>query len=542
MDLGKATKPRLSFQFYAYPGSKSKLQVYLDVNGQHRKLASEIDYSTLTGNAGWRTVNVDCADAEFKKENGYGRVLIHAISDGENIMVDDVNVNDAINYNVMTNVKIPLHAQAGEQAEIIVHVRNIGLKEAEGFQVRLHSNNGTAIATESGTIAPGETQEYTFHYVVPFDNKEFQVWAESDWAADENQGNNISEKKTIKVVTAPYPAINNLKASKDGSKVKLEWTAPAVENCVIRESFETYAPFLIKEIDPWTLYDADECRTNTFGGITFPGNGLPFAYTVFNCDGTTHGMDDATTQMFKQRFSGHDSEQSMMSFGNLGDATTGNNDWLISPELSGKPQTISFFTKAPQCDYANYGPEDFYVAYSTSGKDVNDFKKIHTDNAADNINWKKVSVKLPEGAKYFAIIHTSTVPQSSYGFEPAGLLIDDITYESAPLQIVGYNVYRDNKLIAKNTSMNEVTAFDTEGTDNDKYYVVTLYNVGKSGPSNVASVVSTDINNVTTNATSDNTTFIYTTSGVLVGNNVSTLPAGIYIVKQGNKKNKIVVR
>ena len=90
--------------------------------------------------------------------------------------------------------------------------------------------------------------------------------------------------------------------------------------------------------------------------------------------------------------------------------------------------------------------------------------------------------------------------------------------------------------------MNEVTAFDTEGTDNDKYYVVTLYNVGKSGPSNVASVVSTDINNVTTNATSDNTTFIYTTSGVLVGNNVSTLPAGSYIVKQGNKKNKIVVR
>ena len=514
----------------------------MDVNGQHRKLASEIDYSTLTGNAGWRTVNVDCADAEFKKENGYGRVLIHAISDGENIMVDDVNVNDAINYNVMTNVKTPLHAQAGEQAEIIVHVRNIGLKEAEGFQVKLHSNNGTAIATESGTIAPGETQEYTFHYVVPFDNKEFQVWAESDWAADENQGNNISDKKTIKIVTAPYPAINNLKASKDGSKVKLEWTAPVVENCVITESFETYAPFLIKEIDPWTLYDADECRTNTFGGITFPGNGLPFAYTVFNCDGTTHGMDDATTQMFKQRFSGHDSEQSMMSFGNLGDATTGNNDWLISPELSGKPQTISFFTKAPQCDYANYGPEDFYVAYSTSGKDVNDFKKIHTDNAADNINWKKVSVKLPEGAKYFAIIHTSTVPQSSYGFEPAGLLIDDITYESAPLQIVGYNVYRDNKLIAKNTSMNEVTAFDTDGTDNDKYYVVTLYNVGKSGPSNVASVVSTDINNVTTNAASDNTTFIYTTSGVLVGNNVSTLPAGIYIVKQGNKKNKIVVR
>lgn len=542
MDLGKAKNPRISFQFYAYPGSKSKLQVFLDVNGQYRKLASEIDYSTLTGNVGWRTVNVDCADAAFKKENGYGRVLIHAISDGENIIVDDVNVNDAINYNVITNINTPLHAQGGEQAEIVVHVRNIGLKDAEGFQVKLHSNNGTEIATESGTIAPGETQEYTFHYVVPFDNKEFQVWAESDWAADENQANNISEKKTIKVVTAPYPAINNLKASKNADKVKLEWTAPVVENCVITESFETYAPFLIDEINPWTLYDADKCRTNTFGGITFPGNGLPFAYTVFNCDGTTHGMDDATTQMFKERFNGHNSAQSMMSFGNVGDATSGNNDWIISPELSGKAQTISFFTKAPQCDYANYGPEDFYVAYSTSGKDVNNFKKIYTDNAADNINWKKISVNLPEGTKYFAIVHTSTVPQSSYGFEPAGLLIDDITYESAPLQIIGYNIYRNNKLIANNNNVNEVTAFDTDGTDSDNYYVITLYNVGNSSPSNVASITPTAINNISLENSTEKTTSIYTTSGVRVGNNISILPAGLYIVKQGNKIHKVIVK
>ena len=69
----------------------------------------------------------------FQKRNGYGRVLIHAISDGENIIVDDVNVNDAINYNVITNINTPLHAQGGEQAEIVVHVRNIGLKDAEGL-------------------------------------------------------------------------------------------------------------------------------------------------------------------------------------------------------------------------------------------------------------------------------------------------------------------------------------------------------------------------------------------------------------------------
>ena len=46
MAMGKATNARLSFQYYAYPGSKSKLQVYLDVNGQKQKLAAEVDYST----------------------------------------------------------------------------------------------------------------------------------------------------------------------------------------------------------------------------------------------------------------------------------------------------------------------------------------------------------------------------------------------------------------------------------------------------------------------------------------------------------------
>ena len=68
--MGKATNARLSFQYYAYPGSKSKIQVYLDVNGQKMKLASEVDYSTLEGKPGWRTVNVDCDDPDFKKENG----------------------------------------------------------------------------------------------------------------------------------------------------------------------------------------------------------------------------------------------------------------------------------------------------------------------------------------------------------------------------------------------------------------------------------------------------------------------------------------
>lgn len=543
MAMGRATNPRISFQYYAYPGSQSKIQVYLDVNGQKMKLAAEVDYSTLEGKPGWRTVNVDCADEEFKKENGYGRIYIHAISDGENIMLDDFKVNDAIDYNVVTSMTAPLHAQGGEPAKATISVRNIGLEDAKDFTVKLHTSNGTTVSTESGTIAPGETKDYELAYTTPFNDKEFQLWAEADWADDEYPENNVTEKKTVKVVVSPYPGVKDLKAAKETDGIALSWSTPALENQVITEGFETYTAFLTEGIEPWILYDGDQCRTNTFGGITFPGNGTAYAYTVFNCDGTTHGMDDATLERFKQRFAGHNgSDQSMMSFGNAGDVSTGNNDWIISPELSGKAQTVTFYGKAPQCDNLNYGAEDFYVAYSTTDTEPNHFTKVLSDQFNDNINWKKVTVSLPEGAKYFAIVHTTTVPSNPTGYDPSAILVDDISFESAPLEVVGYNVYRNNALVASSNQVTTTAYTDAEGTETDRYNVVACYRIGvNSAPSNTVSADPTGIDAAAIEA-ANGAIEVYTTAGTRVGNSTASLPAGVYIVKQGSKVQKVAVK
>lgn len=556
MALGKATNPRLSFQYYAYPGSKSKLQIFLDVNGQDMKLAAEVDYSTLTGNAGWRTVNVDVADEAFKKENGYGRVFIHAISDGENIIVDDININDAIDYNVITTMTAPLHVQQGDQTEVTVHVRNVGLEEASGFPVKLYANGAVVASTNAGAIASGETRDYVLTFGAPLSTNDLKLKAYADWEDDENPDNNMTEEQIVKVVTSTYPVVTDLRASMEGSSVKLEWSAPKTENQTITESFETYEAFLVDDIAPWTLYDADNCRTASFGGITFPGNGTPYAYMVFNLYGTTHGMDEETTERFKQRFGGRTGDQAMLSFGNLGDAVSGNNDWIISPELSGKAQTVSFYIKAPQCDNANYGSETFYVAYSTTDTQANHFTKVLDDKASDNIEWKQVTVDLPEGAKYFAIVHTSTVPQTAEGYDPASVLVDDVTYESAPLQITGYQVFRGSQLVSTIQNGAETSFIDAEGTDQDKYHVVTIYSNIKSGLSNTASADPTGISNVTASDATvaagngcivvNGNANVYTTSGALVysgnANGAVTLPAGIYVVKTNGKTSKVVVK
>ena len=65
---------------------------------------------------------------------------------------------------------------------------------------------------------------------------------------------------------------------------------------------------------------------SSFSDISFPGNGTPYAYTVFNCDGTTHGMSEDLTAQFKVLFGGRTGDQALLSFGNLGSAANGNNE------------------------------------------------------------------------------------------------------------------------------------------------------------------------------------------------------------------------
>ena len=81
-----------------------------------------------------------------------------------------------------------------------------------------------------------------------------------------------------------------------------------------------------------------------------------------------------------------------------------------------------------------------------------------------------------------------------------------------------------------------------EGTDQDKYHVVALYNVGNAAPSNSASADPDGINTVGNTNAANGKVEVYSTSGALIGNSTKSLPAGLYIVKQGNKVEKVVVK
>ena len=149
-----------------------------------------------------------------------------------------------------------------------------------------------------------------------------------------------------------------------------------------------------------------------------------------------------------------------------------NDDWLISPELPGTAQTISFWVKT---ESSNYGMENYEVLYSSTDKDIKSFQRIGDVREAPQAQWTEVSVDLPEGAKYFAI---RCVSNDKFMF-----MLDDITYigvknyDATPL---AYNIYRDDKFVAKvDASKTSYTDIEQIPVAEHTYFVTVVYSHGE---------------------------------------------------------------
>ena len=156
----------------------------------------------------------------------------------------------------------------------------------------------------------------------------------------------------------------------------------------------------------WKLYDSTGANVWPASDLEWDNAGKPQAWMPFN--GAT--VAQATAH------SGNKYMESVVP-------TSGNADsWLISPELSGNAQTITFYERIFT---TRYQPETYEVLYSTTDNEPSSFTVAPQGTFSSyTTSWTLRSVALPAGAKYFAIRHTS----SSAKF---GMMIDDVTYEIA---------------------------------------------------------------------------------------------------------------
>lgn len=432
------------------------------------------------------------------------------------MFVDNLSIVDQLEKDLKVEASVnPAVTTSGTPVTINVTTTNIGEKDCDGFNLELYVNDELKESRHIGAIKAQESHKQMWTYTpTPGEMGDLNILVYADYLDDENPDNNES-LQVVKVLESHVSAPENLTGSKlDDNTVKLQWEEPSeFMTYQTTEDFESYDPCTTTNLGEWKLVDVDGRRTIGLGDASFPNNGAPMAFIVFNPEylGVPAGNTEANP---------HSGKQYLVSFATILDNPDDHNDdWLISPALSGRAQTVSFYAKQM---VTNFGPEDLEILYSTTGREITDFKLLKELKVSGAATWNKYEADLPEGALYFAIRVVTAKGHM--------LLLDDVTYEKGSSKVItNYNIYRNNAKLAT-VNGNEKTFTDMQPEEKNVYHVSAVYVTGEeSAFSNpfeleVSGVLEID---------ADMEYTVVGVDGIVLmrrGRELKNLPAGIYIV------------
>lgn len=511
----------------------------------------ETELATLTSGTEFAPVTVSLKD--YANEDWVRVILQGEFSAANNLYVDNIKIYNQLDNNLVAGkITATSRVDVGDDISIAVEVDNQGSIAAEAYSVELYCNDVKVQTINATGLASGAktTIEFTEHTNIMTSSE--LVWkAIVVYAADEDNANNETATAKTTVVTPKFPSVEDLKAVQGATGVELTWSEPNLESEAIEtvtDDFENYTPFARENVGDWTLVDEDGgliggVKDMQFGDIV-PGE-VAAAYFVMNT--VEAGIDTDET------FAAHSGKQYMVStFLYSGEAYVA--DWMISPELDGSAQTISFWAKSYSSDYA----ETFKMLYSTTDKNIESFTEVAEVKDASS-EWTMYTFDVPAGAKYFAIKNVS--------YDAFMLFVDDVTYSRAggswaDLAIVGYNVYRDGEKINTEVVAEPGYMDATAEAGSHSYVVTVVYDRGESKISNVAKIDVSGIGTiaakkaniavanseiVVTNA-AGKAICICTADGKTIYNAAGSdlarirVESGVYIVKVGNAVAKAVVK
>ena len=452
---------------------------------------------------------------------------------GDLLMVDNIHIVDLYQHDLSIAVTTPASVVAGNTASITVTVTNEGENAANGFEVLLTAGDKQLLdETPNQTLAAFEswTQTVDFPTSVLDEAGDVEIMARVNYDMDQQPANNEAQAY-ITIVEPAVPAPTDLVVEKmGGNDLALSWTAPDTDGAMrVTEDFEdteAFPEFSLGGITAtqhngafgdWSLYDGNGLVCYSFTGFDVPNLGNPMAWLVFNSIYEEFPVEVGTV------YEPHSGNQFMLSTCvSDGDPIAGTDHWLISPELLGNEQEISFFARVITPDY---GYETFEVLYSTTDGDIDSFVSLE-EVWLDATDWTEYTFTLPEGTRYFAIRHTAQ--------DIFGLLLDDITFERGASAPVAYNIYVDGLLVGSTPD----TAYELPATglsDGEHTFAVTaVYEDGKeSAPATAVIGISSGVNEIILDGQPVD---VYTIDGRLVRRQATNLDGlkGLYLI--GNKK------
>lgn len=450
---------------------------------------------TLNTGEGWRHFEYDLSD--YGKAR-FVQIGFNGISVGANTQsitaVDNISIRNAAERDIVVeSVDFPARVNVGEVSSFALTLRNRGNESlaAGSYIVNLYRQDGdeaerTMVCSVDGKAVASDKIVSVSLSDKPgvFTPKSVFYSAEVELDGDSSPSDNVVEPQLTTVFLPSYPAPDELAAESGAEGVSMSWKAPEVGEgsaLPVTEDFEQYNIFSIDDCGDWKLYDADGQFTLTMAitlgsevqVLEYEHAGEPMAWQVFSPydAGIPYGSWEP-----------HSGELMMVAVGNAKNQADGtyhdNDDWLISPQLSGRAQQLSFFAK---CGMGSvYQPELLEVLYSTTDNEPGSFISLGSPIELYNVSgWEEHVVELPAGARFFAL---RCVSEHKFA-----LLLDDVTYQpagKADLTLLGYNVYRDHTLL--NTSLLPTPYFsDATAAEGETYeYCVTaVYREGESLPS-----------------------------------------------------------
>lgn len=203
-------------------------------------------------------------------------------------------------------------------------------------------------------------------------------------------------------------------------------------------------------------------------------------------------------------------------------------EWLISPELSGKEQTVTFWAKNLRTqDYnGNWQDNDetFYFLGSKTDTNIKSFTDYYNNGITHKFDvyggeWTEYKVRISEGTKFFGIHHTTS------GMEGVMLMLDDFTFEQGGTP-QKYNIYRDGKL---ETSSNTTSCTINENEVGEHSFAVTAVYADGSESAPVYVSGTTGISNVAAGSSAA-TGKVYSINGIKAGKLSNNIKPGLYIV------------
>ncbi|MCM1163793.1 MAG: choice-of-anchor J domain-containing protein [Muribaculaceae bacterium] len=528
--------PKLSFYTYNIGGDDNTNTISVGIKTPQEEefkiLMPETTVAALGAQGEWSQVLLDLS--AYAGKDVQVRLEITNIA-YVSTLIDNLQVFSPLANDLEATINAPQIVNAGMDYTVQVDVKSLGYEVAKGYEVALYADN-KLVDTKAG-----DNLSYLKSTTVDF-NRTFELEATKpvlykavvNFKADENLTNNTTAEVSVTPVVDGSPVVTTLNANSLPTGVELTWTEPDTKNATpwqITEDFEDAAAYSNKFGD-WTLIDLDESRNYTIEEYDFPS--VPNGFL--------------TQDVFGESKSGVKSLVSLAAIKGL------NDDWAISPELSGKRQIVSFYVRSLN---DTYGLESFEFLYSTKDTKPESFKLVE---AISNVstNWSQYAYIIPEGAKYFAVHCTSN--------DVIAFLLDDVSFtpkamKAAYLAIKGYNVYRNGVKI-NDALVTDTKYLDTTAVDKTRYtYNVTVvYEKSVSGASNSVKIYYSEIDEITGNnltiATENGAIIVNGAEGLNVSvvavdgkvlyngvgdARVDVLP-GVYVVKAGEKVVKVLVK